>query len=109
MKKVNIEIVRNEAGEMTDTLVINCDEDVEVTIADWHNDACVESVYYHNGFHHAINMNQHIEKLKLIPEWCRCNYNDDRYIIFKDDNECECGTIKHHYHCARCGRVNQVG
>ncbi len=29
--------------------------------------------------------------------------------IFKDDAECYCGCIKHHYHCTNCGRLTQVG
>jgi hypothetical protein len=29
--------------------------------------------------------------------------------IFKDDGDCYCGIIKHHYHCTKCGFVTQVG
>jgi hypothetical protein len=43
------------------------------------------------------------------PEiWCSCN--DDRVSVdFRDDEECDCGIEKHHYHCTACGGLYQIG
>ena len=49
----------------------------------------------------------------LIPEWgdanaCEnCSTMDKS--IFMPDKTCSCGVEKHHYHCAVCGRIMQVG
>ena len=47
---------------------------------------------------------------KLINKWghkdCCAKENSP---IFKDDAECYCGCVKHHYHCTTCGMITQIG
>jgi hypothetical protein len=39
-----------------------------------------------------------------------CNWKDSSVPVdFRDDNECDCGVEKHHYHCTVCGGVWQIG
>ena len=40
-------------------------------------------------------------------EWCDCGKSTDS--DFRDDDECDCGIEKHHYHCTNCGHVSQIG
>jgi len=40
--------------------------------------------------------------------WCKCGY-DGMDTIFKDDGECTCGVQKHHYHCPKCLKIQQIG
>lgn len=44
----------------------------------------------------------------LTPEWCSCGYDGDE-IVFRDDGDCTCGIHRHHYHCAQCGGLTQIG
>ena len=39
--------------------------------------------------------------------WCKCDsvLGSDFY----DNDECDCGVSKHHYHCLNCGKVTQIG
>jgi len=46
---------------------------------------------------------QNLEK----AEWCECGKS--QWAIHKEDNVCECGIGKHHYHCEFCGKVVQIG
>ncbi len=44
-------------------------------------------------------------------DWCQCHAEEDDYTpaIYFPDNACHCGCRKHHYHCGRCGKLEQVG
>ena len=48
--------------------------------------------------------------MKLTSKWCECkgteNVDD---IIYATDNQCICGVGKHHYHCPKCGAIEQIG
>ncbi len=49
-----------------------------------------------------------IEELESL--WCTCTNRDSDNIIFADDNQCTtCEIQKHHYHCAVCGGLVQIG
>jgi hypothetical protein len=55
-------------------------------------------------------MNAQSPDFKLKPRWCSCKPKEPvEETIFKDDGECKCGINKHHYHCVKCGKVNQIG
>jgi len=47
--------------------------------------------------------------LQLSKSWCECKEEGPSTWLFMDDNACECGVQKHHYHCTVCGKVKQVG
>jgi hypothetical protein len=40
--------------------------------------------------------------------WCKCE-DEQVSVDFRDDNECDCGVEKHHYHCTVCGGIRQIG
>lgn len=44
----------------------------------------------------------------LVTDWCSCGYDGDE-TVFRDDGDCTCGIHKHHYHCAQCGGLVQIG
>jgi len=54
-------------------------------------------------------------ELRLTPEeekeaeaiWCHCD--EPEFGNFADDGTCDCGIHKHHYHCAICEKVYQIG
>lgn len=53
-----------------------------------------------------------IKATVLIKRWCDCECTIEESWeeeIFKDDGECKCGVIQHHYHCQKCGGLTQVG
>ena len=51
------------------------------------------------------------DSMKLTYEWCKCVHTDESYspAIYATDNSCSCGVGKHHYHCSKCGAIEQVG
>ena len=66
-----------------------------------------------NGKYDAVNFRVAIERERaelgpLTHDWCDCGYDGDE-IVFRDDGECLCGIHKHHYHCAQCGGLTQIG
>lgn len=46
--------------------------------------------------------------LKLIAQWCGCGEKSE-FHSYPQDGQCVCGLFKHHVHCARCGKISQVG
>ncbi len=40
--------------------------------------------------------------------WCECG-NPSGRTRFYDDGECDCGCVKHHYHCSDCNKITQIG
>ena len=41
--------------------------------------------------------------------WCECDKSITLQWYYKEDNSCQCGITKHHYHCPLCGGVTQIG
>jgi hypothetical protein len=40
--------------------------------------------------------------------WCKCGAESVPG-PYPQDGECKCGVYKHHVHCAKCGKISQVG
>lgn len=53
------------------------------------------------------------EKASFSMEgWCECKVLAEHCFKtseFKNDEECNCGVIKHHYHGGVCGKITQIG
>lgn len=39
--------------------------------------------------------------------WCECSKPE--LGSFAENGQCKCGVEKHHYHCAKCSKIFQIG
>ena len=46
--------------------------------------------------------------VRLLYNYCDCG-NPSGNTIFAENNACTCGAKKHHWHCADCGKISQIG
>ena len=64
----------------------------------------------HQGSYPMALENKVKGRITLSPEWDHDVTHDPMDdVMYVPDNMCSCGIQKHHYHCAKCGKVSQIG
>lgn len=48
------------------------------------------------------------ELMEFEQSCCTCE-DEVPDAFYVADGQCECGIQKHHYHCRRCGKIQQIG
>lgn len=70
------------------------------------------TTFYADGRVEKENVELDIEPIKLTPEevaiFCSCGNPSGMTQHFCEDGECE-DMHKHHYHCADCAGITQIG